>query len=253
MDEIKKPQKQRYYLLDSLRAITLVSMLAYHFCVDLQLFGFIDWLYTPFVIAWQKSICITFIFLSGFCFQMGKHKIRRGAIIFGCGVTISLFTYIFMRDIFISFGVLSFIGIAMLLSTSLDLLFKKIKFNHWVGFFLFLTLFILTFNAWCGRVVFGFVNVPDFFYQNVITAYLGFPPNNFYSSDYFPLVPWIFLYLSGYFAYNIIRRYNLVRFLTKPRIKPLEFVGRHTLWFYMAHQPITYGITYLLYLVVKSK
>ena len=245
-------KKERYYLLDSIRAITLISMLSYHFCVDLQMFGMINWLYSTPSVIWQKSICITFIFLSGLCFQMGKHKIRRGIIVFSCGVAISLFTYIFMRDIFISFGILSFMGFAMLITTPLDLLFKKIKFNHWVGFFLFLTLFVVTFNMWKGSVLFGLVKMPDFLYKNVFTAYLGFPYASFFSSDYFPIFPWIFLYLTGYFAYMILKRYNLLRFLTKPRCKPLEFVGRHTLWFYMAHQPIIYGITYSLYWLLFS-
>ena len=247
-----KPKKERYYLLDSLRGITLISMLVYHFCVDLQVFGLIDWLYTPPAVVWQKSICITFIFLSGFCFQMGKHKIKRGIIILSCGVVLSLFTYIFMRNIFISFGILSFIGIAVLITVPLNLIFKRLKSNHWVEFFVFIALFVLVFNIWNGKVLFGLVNVPTILYRNVITAYLGFPPVDFFSSDYFPIFPWMFLYIAGYFAYNIFKRYNLLRFFLKPRIKPLEFIGRHTLWFYIAHQPILYGIAFLINLACNQ-
>lgn len=243
-----KEKKKRYYILDIIRAITLISMVLYHFTYDLlDLFGQIKMLDNIFLVLWQQSICITFVFLSGFCFSLGKHPLRRGLIIFGCGCVVSLFTYFFMKNMFISFGILSFMGLAMLITTPLNLLFKKIKFNHWVGFFVFLTLFVLIKNIWRGSIIFGAVEMPEVLYQNVVTAYLGFPPKGFFSADYFPILPWICLYLSGYFAYQIAQRLDLLKYLTKFRIKPLEFIGRHTLIIYMAHQPIIYGISYLIY------
>lgn len=250
-----KEKKPRYFILDIIRAITLISMILYHFTYDLlDLFGNIDAIGNPLLVIWQQSICITFIFLSGFCFSMGRRPYLRGIIIFACGCVVSLFTYFFMKNMFISFGILSFIGIAMLITTPLNLLFKKIKFNHWVGFFVFLTLFILTKNIWQGNIIFGLVEMPELLYQNVVTAYLGFPPRGFFSADYFPVLPWIFLYLCGYFAYQIASKLNLLKYLTKFRFKPLEFIGRHTLVIYMAHQPIIYGIAYLIYyLAILSK
>jgi len=31
---------------------------------------------------------------------------------------------------------------------------------------------------------------------------IGFPKNSFYSSDYFPILPWIFLGLAGYYFFG---------------------------------------------------
>ena len=35
---------------------------------------------------------------------------------------------------------------------------------------------------------------------------LGFPYDSFYSTDYFPLIPWIFLFFSGYYTWKLILR-----------------------------------------------
>lgn len=39
--------------------------------------------------------------------------------------------------------------------------------------------------------------VPEAFYSNVFTAALGFPYPGFSSSDYFPLLPWCFVFIGG--------------------------------------------------------
>ncbi len=247
-----KKTKERYYTLDLIRGITLISMLLYHFYFDLYSFDLFGDIEHPLAIIWQNSICITFVVLSGFCFSLGRKPWRRGLIVLGCGLVITLFTCIFMKEMQIIFGILSFMGIAMLITLPLNLLFKKIKFNHWVGLFAFLLLFIITKSVWKQTIFFGLIKMPEFLYQNIITACLGFPPNSFYSADYFPIFPWIFLYLAGYFLYQIVNKHNQLGHLAKIRFKPVEFIGRHTLWIYIVHQPIIYGITYLIYLLANS-
>lgn len=72
--------RRRSGTLDSLRGLTLVSMIAYHACWDLvYLYGMPwDWYRSFWAYAWQQSICCTFILLSGYCWQMGRHPLRRG-------------------------------------------------------------------------------------------------------------------------------------------------------------------------------
>ena len=61
--------RRRSGTLDSLRGLTLVSMMAYHACWDLvYLYGMPwDWYRSFWAYAWQQSICCTFILLSGYC------------------------------------------------------------------------------------------------------------------------------------------------------------------------------------------
>ena len=68
----------RRHGLDTLRGLTLISMIAYHACWDLvYLFGK-DWSWyrSEGAYLWQQSICWTFILLSGYCFHLGHHRVR---------------------------------------------------------------------------------------------------------------------------------------------------------------------------------
>ena len=114
--------------LDSLRGLTLVSMIASHTCWDLvYLYGF-DWgWYRSFqAYVWQQSICCTFILLSGFCWQMGHHPLRRGLMSFLGGAAVSLATLLVMPEEPVRFGVLTFLGTAALLTVPLRPLLSRI-------------------------------------------------------------------------------------------------------------------------------
>ena len=84
--------RRRSGTLDSLRGLTLVSMMAYHACWDLVYLRGLPWAwYNGFwAYIWQQSICCTFILLSGYCCQASRHPIRRGAISFFGGAAVSL-------------------------------------------------------------------------------------------------------------------------------------------------------------------
>ena len=71
--------KTRLDLLDSIRGATLLSMAAYHTVWDLvYLFGVQwDWYKGGLGFLWQQSICWTFIFLSGFCWPLGRRPLKR--------------------------------------------------------------------------------------------------------------------------------------------------------------------------------
>ena len=97
----------------------------------------------------------------------------------------------------------------------------------------------------------GFFNsklleVPDFFYQFKYVAFLGFPSDGFRSSDYFPIISWVFMFILGYYLWHIVRRYRAEeRFLRG--LRPLSFCGRHSLLIYLAHQPVLMGICFLIF------
>ena len=58
-----------------------------------------------------------------------------------------------------------------------------------------------------GYLGFGSLNIlplPNGWYRNFITTYLGFPMPGFHSSDYLSLLPWVFLYAAGSFGCALI-------------------------------------------------
>ena len=78
---------KRYYVLDGIRGLALINMIAYHACWDLVYMFGMDWKWykSEAAYVWQQGICWTFIFLSGFCWSMGRHHIKRGFTVFAGG------------------------------------------------------------------------------------------------------------------------------------------------------------------------
>ncbi len=247
--------KKRYDILDSLRGITLISMILYHAMWDIVYIYGVDaaWYESQGAYIWQQSICWTFILLSGFCWPMGKRHLKRGLVVFGLSVVISLVTIVMMPESKILFGVLSLIGSAMLLMIPLDRLLQKV--NPYIGAVVSFGLFVVTRNVPYGELGFErwhLYGLPDALYKNLFTAYLGFPNSTFTSSDYFSIIPWIFLYVTGYFIYWILQKKQWLVRLQKKGIRPLSFLGRHSLLIYALHQPIIYGVLYLWFEIIKN-
>lgn len=114
--------------LDTIRGLTLVSMIVYHACWDLVYLYRLDWgWYRSFWAGiWQQSICCTFILLSGYCWQMGRHPLRRGLMSFFGGAAVSLATLLVLPETPVQFGVLTFLGSAALLTIPLRPLLSRI-------------------------------------------------------------------------------------------------------------------------------
>ena len=124
----QKAPAGRYALLDELRGLDLVSMMLYHACWDLIfLFGVPAGCYTSWPgWLWQQTICWVFILLSGFCAPFGRHMLRRGVTVFAAGALVTAVTLVFMPGNRVIFGVLTFLGTAMLLTGVLEPLLKKV-------------------------------------------------------------------------------------------------------------------------------
>ena len=234
-----RPRRQG---LDTLRGLALISMILYHASWDLvYLFG-VDWPWysSSGAFFWQQAICWTFILLSGYCFHLGRRRMRRGWMAFGGGAVVTAVTLIAMPDMPVLFGVLTFLGSATLLTIPMDKLLKKIPAVPGLALsFAFFWLFREVNSGFLGFEPLGLVSLPEGLYASLFTAYLGFPPAGFRSSDYFPLLPWSFLFWTGYFLYRL--RLGEPR-RTLPQIPVVTWMGRHSLVIYMLHQPVVYGV-----------
>lgn len=239
----QKAPAGRYALLDELRGLDLVSMMLYHACWDMMfLFGiWMDWYAGMPGRLWQQTICWVFILLSGFCVQLGHHTLRRGAQVFGAGALVTAVTLLFMPEDRVVFGVLTFLGSAMLLTGVLEPLLKKIP--PAAGLAVSAVLFALTYHLderWLG---FGGLRLalPDAWYANYFTAFIGFLPFDFYSTDYFALLPWLFLFWAGYYLHKAVGRRRMEP-LRRSVCPALGWMGRHSLLLYLLHQPVIYGV-----------
>jgi uncharacterized membrane protein len=75
---------------------------------------------------------------------------------------------------------------------------------------------------------------------------LGIYTSSFTSSDYFPLLPWAFIFLVGTFFGRFAAAEKFPKFTYQSHIPPLSFMGRHALIIYIVHQPIIAGVAWLV-------
>ena len=118
----------RIIFLDELRGLTLISMILYHFMWDLVYIAGISapWYHSNGAHIWQQSICRTFILLSGFCWSFGRHPVRRGLIVSGCGAAVTLVTALLLPEDIVIFGVLTLIGSSMLFTVPFDFCVRRL-------------------------------------------------------------------------------------------------------------------------------
>ena len=139
----------------------------------------------------------------------------------------------------ILYGVLNLLGLSALLLIPLDKALRKLP--PWLGLAGAGLLFFLTRGVPRGYLGFEGLrlwDLPAALYQWDALAVLGFHSPGFSSTDYFPLVPWFFLYLAGYFLWRVLTPHRKVLELLQPGLRPLSFVGRHSLLIYLVHQPL---------------
>lgn len=232
---------------DTLRGLTLVSMMAYHACWDLVYLYRMpwDWHRSFWAYAWQQSICFTFILLSGYCWQMGRHPLRRGLMSFFGGAAVSLATLLVLPETPVQFGVLTFLGSAALLTIPLRPLLSRIppRPGLALSFALFLVLWDVN-KGFLGLAGVPLLYLPRNWYANTLSAGLGFPAPSFVSSDYFPLLPWLFLFWAGFYLYRLRPETPAVPDIRLPGIGA---IGRRSLMVYLLHQPVIYGLLALIF------
>lgn len=246
----EKRMKKRYEKLDGIRGVALLNMIVYHAVWDLVYIYQVGWNWykSEGAYVWQQGICWTFIVLSGFCWSLGRHALKRGAIVFLGGAVITLVTLAAMPQSRVVFGVLTLTGSCMLLMTVLDRWLSRVSAAG--GLAVSSLLFFLTRNVnegYLGFEKWNLVRLPSSFYRNAFTAYLGFPQAGFYSTDYFSLLPWGFLFAAGYFLFRFLQGKQALAFLERSALRPVEWLGKHSFEIYMLHQPVIYGIMELIF------
>jgi uncharacterized membrane protein len=118
-----------------------------------------------------------------------------------------------------------------------------------VGMAVSAVLFTITQNVGGGTIGIGAAafRIPqDLFYAGVLFP-LGFTGLGFASGDFFPLMPWFFLFLGGTYFGIIVKNGDCPGFFYKTRVKFLARIGRYTIWIYLLHVPIAMLILWLIF------
>ena len=241
--------KERYHLLDALRGFAIYHVIIFHFLYDVYVvYGLNpDWPYQTWVQLWQRNGCGLFVLVSGMVFALGRNTFKRGLQLQILGLIITLATYVFAPSEVIYYGILTFFGSAMWLTLLLKSFLQRV--TAILGMLASVVCYVLTKDvatgvaSFFGRKLFEF---PEWLYQDYF-AILGFHSNTFYSSDYVPLLPHIFLFWFGMYLFAWLRERKLTPILTGGNYKIFTWPGTHSLEIYILHQPILMGLCYVIF------
>jgi len=231
-------KKQRIWELDALRGVCILGVIIVHFCFDLVYFLGVNAHFPAAAVFIQEYGGTIFVLLSGVCVTLGSHSVKRGAVVFGFGMLITLVTFgmyrlgMADRSIIIWFGVLHLLGVCMLLYP----VYRHLPTGAMAALGAIL-------------VVLGYT-VTNTVVQARWLFPLGFMYPGFASSDYFPLLPHLGWYMLGTVLGRTVYR-NKTSLLPRvrqenPFVRFFCFCGRQSLWIYLGHQPILYGIVELI-------
>jgi uncharacterized membrane protein len=224
-------QKRRIDAIDALRGLAVVLMVVHHALYDAH--ALLDgpaWLYwNPVFAALHYIFAGVFIVLAGVSSRFSRGNLRRGLLCAGAAALVSAASY-FAGDT-VYFGVLHLLAACILLSAPLVKYAERARRP------------LLPLIA-CAALTAISAVVPAL--VNPVRAGwlfpLGFYTESFASGDYFPLLPWIFVFAAGVAAGGHIRDGRLPRGFYEFTVPVLPRIGRRSLWIYLLHQPVLWGI-----------
>ncbi len=247
----------RYGFVDTLRGLTLVSMVLYHLAWDwVFLFGHRAAWYTGTAgYVWQQSICWAFIVISGFCAALPSGtrpagRARRALALIGWGLVVTAVSFFVIPTQPILFGILTFLGAASLGTLALDGPLRRIAPGPGLALCLAAFAVLRDFNyerlGFEGRTL---LQLPHGWFElGPVGTFFGLQEARPLLADYFSLVPWIFLFWAGFFAGRCLLRRSgaagddVLPTLFRQSVPWLARAGRHTLAVYLLHQPVLYGL-----------
>ena len=238
--------QKRIALLDEIRGFCLVCMVFYHAYYLFGSMGGIDFFSTIYRLfePVQLLFASAFICISGICTNFSRSPLRRGLMLLGIAVCVSVVTVFLLPKIGLDrfqdkFGILHLLALCMILAGLLRRLPRKPA--PLPSAIIFAVLYALSALLLSGRIP-----LPDALLQNPYLFPLGLHNAEFYSADYFPLLPHMFVFLIGVQIGRILCEKELPSSAFCVHVRPFAFIGRHSLVVYLAHVPCLLAILYIL-------
>jgi uncharacterized membrane protein len=245
----------RIGLLDTLRGAALIAMATYHFSWDLEFVGYLTpgTAETGWLKLYARAIASTFLFIVGVSLVLANTPEtrwtsfwKRFGMIAAASLVISAATFFFMPGEWIFFGILhciavfSVVGVLLLrLPLPAIIAVTATAVVAWIA------------DTWVAP---GILRWP--FFNPRYFAWIGFAEMPQRSNDYVPLFPWMVPFLLGLTSASIALKTTLPAKLASlgTGSSLLAKAGRHSLAFYLIHQPVLIAIAFgLSYIVPPAK
>jgi uncharacterized membrane protein len=239
----------RHPRLDAWRGAAIVWMAAFHFCFDLNLYGFLIprqvFNVDPFWTL-QRSLIVSMFLLGAGAGQAAALAAgqtwprfwRRWAQVAGCAVAVSIGSRLMFPASWISFGVLHGMAAMLLLLRVLGVAIGPARRSGAA----LAGLLALAAAAWVLPHVFTHP-----FFDSRWTNFTGLVTKLPVTEDYVPVLPWLGMMLAGFAGagWLLAHRPALLAGPLPAALGPLAALGRWSLSFYMVHQPVLIGLVLL--------
>lgn len=220
-------------------------MVLFHLCYDLRFIQGRDlsWFAPPLQDIWRASISWSFVFIAGCMFAWSRDNLKRATRYLAAALLVFIVTTVVAVDVPINFGIIYCMGACTLTTWLLERL--SLRPAGLPPAAIFFLCFILTLGISQGRIgIAGFsVTLPQALFQTPWLSWAGFPGPGFASGDYYPLLPYLFLYLAGSCMGRTWREEGMPEPIKQIACPPLEAVGKAALPIYLLHQPLLLLIT----------
>ena len=236
----------RFDSVDALRGAAIVWMTVFHFCFDLNQFGYITQnFYNDPVWTYQRAAIVTlFVFCAGLGQAIAVHQgqttqrfWKRWAQVAGCALLVTAGSYWMYPKSFIYFGVLHDIALMLIICrfTSSQRLFSPRWLWLWGAVAIAIPLVAARAHIYAASI--DFLNDKTF-------NWLGLISKKPITEDYVPLLPWLGVMWWGMAAGQaLLARWPGLLAQPLPKaLSPAAWLGRWSLSWYMLHQPVMIGV-----------
>lgn len=235
-----QPKPGRIALVDFARGLALLAMTAFHFCWDLEMFGLLmpGFMASTGMILAARLIAGSFLFLVGFSLFLAHaggmrwqpFAIRMAQIV-AAAALITVATWLAMPNAFIFFGILHSIAVGSVLALAF------LRAPWWLT-----AIAGLGFASLRGVLRTEWLDAPVWWWTGLSRV---IPVSN----DYVPLFPFFGPVLLGLAASQLVSNRHWLAALARPRLERpasrlLRFIGRHSLVYYLVHQPAMIATLY---------
>lgn len=251
--ETKTLTKKRIWEIDFLRGFAICLMILDHLCYDfLYLPNFFTNYYeinNPFItwcvdnigpiffndikIAFHYIFVAIFLLLVGISCHFSKSNLKRGLMLLGVQIVFSLvmegLSIYTKENLRVTFGILYVISFSILITCLIDL----IPYKKWIYLTLGIIIPIL-------GIIFNMYMPPYVYELNASNWWQVLLGLRSYGADYFSIIPYIGFVFLGKFIGEVFydKRKSLLPKLDGVWNKPICFIGRHSIIFYLLHQVV---------------
>lgn len=250
----KISRKGRIHLMDEIRGLCVLLMIFYHAFYTMSMLFHWD-LGTKLLVFFSPAepfFAGLFILISGISSQLSHSNLIRGLKLLGVALALTLVTYFIIPSELIVFGILHMLSICMIVFGLGQKLWDKIPLI--LGLAVCAVLFLITMpvsDGYLGLPGTLAWKIPAGWYEFGWLFPLGIHRADFFSADYFPLFPWLFLFFCGTYFGRWARNGKFPDFTYRLRFTSLSWMGRHALVLYLIHQPLIFGACTLISWIIS--